>query len=459
MGPSSSSNLNTSSPHISLDPPHSPTSRQPTHTAFSNLQGNNAVAARHRTEPETNTPLAAYNFGRPASSPSHRHETFDPFNVESNSAAIHRDTDALPVSADTNINNPLSDNSGLSAPAQDRSDRRPSAVTIDLNNLPRRHDDNSTSSRSSRTLLDRIFPWRRRNSSDASNASTLVGSNKSSGSMFRRKVGSNTFSAKSNTNGASFTTTDFSVAMQRRRVAALRQMGHLFIFPLIYLLQWVFPFASQIVQLSGTEVTRGLFVLQILTNIFLPSQGLINVAVYAAKERPWRLRRNSSVGGETPPTGGDDLQSPRHGSHYNNEYGSGGSAGMTFAVPASSGRASDIAYARRQSEILEAKHEREIGKRRASVGGASLEPTASYPGAGATARRASLASGSEKSDKHWWEKEEQQINVISRSGGSFGSGGKSSSPPSPMVPFGNGDRDTEKAGYPVLARIDSQDER
>jgi len=79
----------------------------------------------------------------------------------------------------------------------------------------------------------------------------------------------------------------------RRRARVERQMRTLFIFPVVYLIMWIPPFVNhlyQIITYASTETTLppGTFAVAVLATVFLPSQGYVNVLVYAIRERPWQ---------------------------------------------------------------------------------------------------------------------------------------------------------------------------
>jgi G protein-coupled receptor GPR1 len=85
-------------------------------------------------------------------------------------------------------------------------------------------------------------------------------------------------------------------SFDNRRARVERQMRTLFIFPIVYFIMWIPPFINHLYQVvtydaSATQLPSGTFVVTLLATIFLPAQGLVNVCVYAIRERPWRRRR------------------------------------------------------------------------------------------------------------------------------------------------------------------------
>ena len=85
-------------------------------------------------------------------------------------------------------------------------------------------------------------------------------------------------------------------SFDNRRSRVERQMRTLFIFPIVYFIMWIPPFINHLYQVvtfdaTATQLPPGTFVVTLLATIVLPAQGLVNVCVYAIRERPWRRRR------------------------------------------------------------------------------------------------------------------------------------------------------------------------
>jgi hypothetical protein len=62
---------------------------------------------------------------------------------------------------------------------------------------------------------------------------------------------------------------------------------------------WIPPFINHLYQVitydsHATTLPPGTFVVAVLATIFLPSQGFVNVCVYAIRERPWLQQRKRS---------------------------------------------------------------------------------------------------------------------------------------------------------------------
>jgi len=83
-----------------------------------------------------------------------------------------------------------------------------------------------------------------------------------------------------------------------RRARVERQMRTLFIFPIVYFVMWIPPFIYHLYEVitydgNETSLPPGTFVVTVLATIFLPAQGLVNVCVYAIREKPWRHGKRS----------------------------------------------------------------------------------------------------------------------------------------------------------------------
>jgi len=91
---------------------------------------------------------------------------------------------------------------------------------------------------------------------------------------------------------------DVNLSFSQRRARVERQMRTLFIFPIVYFIMWIPPFVNHLYQVitydsNATSLPPGTFVVTVFATIFLPSQGFVNVCVYAIRERPWRRRKRN----------------------------------------------------------------------------------------------------------------------------------------------------------------------
>ena len=204
--------------------------------------------------------------------------------------------------------------------------------------------------------------------------------------------------------------TDSSVQqLQLRRAAVLRQMRNLFIFPVVYFLQWIIPFISHILQSASTDITLALYVFTIMSNVILPSQGFINVVVYAVREKPWR-QANSR------PLLPFSICSFSYFGHLcGNASRSERNTSSTFRSRLSFPH---YAYARREMELQEATEAR---KEAAAVAVASPS----------SIRRPSTLINSTKEDstgRQWWDSDEARLHTIVSSCTQSGNASLPSSP-------------------------------
>ena len=99
----------------------------------------------------------------------------------------------------------------------------------------------------------------------------------------------------SNTTAQTAGTTDTAATaqLQDTRTAILRQLRLLFIYPVVYVLMWVFPFVSHCLQYSDYFAAHPPFWLNIVATCSLALQAGADCAVFSWREKPWRrVRRN-----------------------------------------------------------------------------------------------------------------------------------------------------------------------
>lgn len=78
------------------------------------------------------------------------------------------------------------------------------------------------------------------------------------------------------------------------RKAILRQLRFLFIYPAVYLLMWIFPFASHCLQYSDYYVAHPPFWLTIVVTCSLALQAFADCVVFSWREKPWRRIRSGA---------------------------------------------------------------------------------------------------------------------------------------------------------------------
>ncbi|KAI9696353.1 MAG: hypothetical protein M1820_008195 [Bogoriella megaspora] len=74
----------------------------------------------------------------------------------------------------------------------------------------------------------------------------------------------------------------------RRRAKIIRQLRHLFMYPVLYLILWSVPFVLHCYQYSNYYAMRPPFTLVLLAYLSLSITGAVNGLVFNLKERPWR---------------------------------------------------------------------------------------------------------------------------------------------------------------------------
>ncbi|KAG5941183.1 hypothetical protein E4U60_000165 [Claviceps pazoutovae] len=80
-------------------------------------------------------------------------------------------------------------------------------------------------------------------------------------------------------------TTINAIGMPRVREKIRRQLGHLFVYPLLYMMGWLIPFITHIVWDDQTECP---FWLVLMSLVSLCIQGLADSVVFLMVEKPWR---------------------------------------------------------------------------------------------------------------------------------------------------------------------------
>ncbi|KAF2855673.1 hypothetical protein T440DRAFT_535796 [Plenodomus tracheiphilus IPT5] len=76
--------------------------------------------------------------------------------------------------------------------------------------------------------------------------------------------------------------------MDRQRVRIQRQLRLLFIYPLIYPLMWLLPFAMHCMNYQDKYALRPVWFLRLSSTILMTSMGFVNFIVFSAREQPWK---------------------------------------------------------------------------------------------------------------------------------------------------------------------------
>ena len=76
--------------------------------------------------------------------------------------------------------------------------------------------------------------------------------------------------------------------LRNTRMAIRRQLRFLFIYPLIYILMWTFPFAQHALQYNDYYVRNPPFWLGVVSTCSLALQAGVNGVIFSWREKPWR---------------------------------------------------------------------------------------------------------------------------------------------------------------------------
>jgi G protein-coupled receptor GPR1 len=76
--------------------------------------------------------------------------------------------------------------------------------------------------------------------------------------------------------------------LRNTRVAIRRQLRFLFIYPIIYLLMWAFPFANHAILYNDYYVQHPPFWLSVVSTASLALQAGVNGVIFSLREKPWR---------------------------------------------------------------------------------------------------------------------------------------------------------------------------
>lgn len=84
-----------------------------------------------------------------------------------------------------------------------------------------------------------------------------------------------------------------AVSLAKRHRYVQRQMRLLLLYPILYILVWLCPFALHCLQYSSSFEKMHLFPLVLLSFTSQTSFGLLNVLVFCMREKPWTMIPNS----------------------------------------------------------------------------------------------------------------------------------------------------------------------
>lgn len=76
--------------------------------------------------------------------------------------------------------------------------------------------------------------------------------------------------------------------LKRTRIAIRKQLRYLFIYPLVYIIMWSFPFAAHALSYSDYYVMHPIFWLNVVQTVMLSLQAGVDSILFSWMERPWR---------------------------------------------------------------------------------------------------------------------------------------------------------------------------
>ncbi|ETN42168.1 uncharacterized protein HMPREF1541_04109 [Cyphellophora europaea CBS 101466] len=82
--------------------------------------------------------------------------------------------------------------------------------------------------------------------------------------------------------------------LRETRAAIQRQLRFLFIYPIIYILMWVFPFANHAILYDDHYILHPPFWLTIVSTCSVALQAAVNAIVFSWREKPWRRIKEDS---------------------------------------------------------------------------------------------------------------------------------------------------------------------
>ena len=77
-------------------------------------------------------------------------------------------------------------------------------------------------------------------------------------------------------------------ALKETRAAIRKQLRYLFIYPLVYIVMWSFPFASHALNYSTYYVQHPVFWLSLVQTMMLSLQAGVDSILFSCSEKPWR---------------------------------------------------------------------------------------------------------------------------------------------------------------------------
>ena len=81
---------------------------------------------------------------------------------------------------------------------------------------------------------------------------------------------------------------EFADPLRRTRIAIRKQLRYLFIYPLVYIIMWSFPFASHALSYNDYYVQHPVFWLSIIQTVMVALQAGADSIMFSCSEKPWR---------------------------------------------------------------------------------------------------------------------------------------------------------------------------
>jgi G protein-coupled receptor GPR1 len=112
--------------------------------------------------------------------------------------------------------------------------------------------------------------------------------------------------------------------MVKERVRIHKQLRLIFIYPLVYTLMWLIPFAKHCMNYKDEFAAHPVYWLTLLSTICFTSMGAVDCLIFSLRERPWR---------HIPSSDGSFLGSFMPWRRYNDEDGQGDGVGSMARRP------------------------------------------------------------------------------------------------------------------------------
>lgn len=123
--------------------------------------------------------------------------------------------------------------------------------------------------------------------SEVSSSSPLHGLERPPATPSPRK-GSETTPTDSLSKPTRITSKDYGDPLKQTRLAIQKQLRYLFIYPLVYIIMWSFPFAAHALSYNDYFVMHPVFWLSVVQVLMLALQAGVDSVLFSWTEKPWR---------------------------------------------------------------------------------------------------------------------------------------------------------------------------